>query len=270
METQHWTVTGARTLDVDGVSALHAAINRGRLDIITHDEPTTRIEVSELSGESLEITVDNGVLSIGRPEQTGWLGMVGLTSQRAVVSIAVPAGIDVRASTVSGDGLVCGTSKTTSLKTVSGSIMADDTEGALQMDAVSGEIIARFHSGPLVAKSVSGELTASGFLSDIRATTVSGDLSFDLLGDCRDIVSTSVSGDVSIRVPYGTGIELDAKTTSGAVMLGEQRFTGTAQTVHTTVGPQESPLRIRSGSVSGTISVVHRSERPVRAEGAVK
>ena len=104
------------------------------------------------------------------------------SSNSVVVSIALPAGVEVEAGTVSGDGMVSGISGRTRLNTVSGSVLADGTSGDLSVSTVSGEVIARNHHGVLTAKSVSGEVTASGDFSHIRANTVSGDLSFDLHG----------------------------------------------------------------------------------------
>ncbi|MCU1574171.1 MAG: hypothetical protein JWO93_2253 [Micrococcaceae bacterium] len=260
MSAEQWSVTEPGTLEMDGVRELDAAIVRGRLDIITHEEPTTVVEVTSLSGRPLEISLDGGVLRVGYGDfGVNWLTrIVGGGADRAVISIAVPAGTTVRAATVSGDGLVCGTSAGTVLKTVSGSLMADDTSGTLTAETVSGEIIARHHTGPLVTKSVSGEITASGYLSSVRASTVSGDLSFDILGAPDDLVSKSVSGDVTVRLPEGMGVEVKAKTTSGTVLVDDRKFSGTASNVSASSGPEGGALTMRSTSVSGNISVVHQ------------
>ena len=133
-----------------------------------------------------------------------------------VISIALPAGVEVEAGTVSGDGMVSGISGHTRLNTVSGSVLADGTSGNLSVNTVSGEVIARNHHGVLTAKSVSGEVTASGEFSHIRANTVSGDLSFDLHGFTQDFGANSVSGDVTIRLPHDVGVDIIAKSASGA------------------------------------------------------
>jgi DUF4097 and DUF4098 domain-containing protein YvlB len=260
MSAEQWSVTEPRTIEVDGVQELDAAIVRGRLDVITHDEPTTVVEVTSLSGRPVEISLSNGVLRVGYGDfGANWLTrIIGAGVDRAVISIALPAGTAVRAATVSGDGLVCGTSGGTTIKTVSGSLMADDTSGTLTAETVSGEIIARHHTGPLVVKSVSGEITASGFLSSVRASTVSGDLSFDMLGAPDDLVSKSVSGDVTVRLPEEVGVEVKAKTTSGTVLVDDRKFSGTASNLTASFGPETTALTMRSTSVSGNISVIHQ------------
>lgn len=43
------------------------------VDIITHEEATTRIEVTEVSGRPLEIEFANDVLRIEHLDSSGWL-----------------------------------------------------------------------------------------------------------------------------------------------------------------------------------------------------
>lgn len=122
MSTEAWMLDAPQTLDIDGARELRAGIIRGRLDIITHDEPTTRVEISQVDGEPLAATLQNGILDIrhgdARTIGMGWMKRLAAAADQdyAVISIAVPEGIAVSASTVSGDGLVCGTSSTTTLR----------------------------------------------------------------------------------------------------------------------------------------------------------
>ncbi|WP_427018541.1 hypothetical protein ACQCSX_08400 [Pseudarthrobacter sp. P1] len=220
----NWSTTEPQTLDIDGVTELKAVLVRGRVDVITHDGPATTVEVSEVSGVPLAISMAGGTLKIEHLDSGNWLKkIVNINSSaRAVISIAVPAGTPVTAATV------------------------------------SGEIIARDHTGALVAKSVSGKVTASGHLSNIRANTVSGNLSSDVLGTPVDLSSKSISGDVTIRLPDGVGVDLAAKATSGSVLLDETRFTGVGQNVHTSTGPAAPRITVRTSSISGNLAIVHR------------
>ena len=50
MSDELWTVTGPQTIDVDDVHSLKLGIVKGRFDVVSHDEPFVRIEVTgELS-----------------------------------------------------------------------------------------------------------------------------------------------------------------------------------------------------------------------------
>jgi DUF4097 and DUF4098 domain-containing protein YvlB len=264
VEENTWTVSGPQVIDVDGVRSLKLGIVRGRFDIVTHEEDVARIEVSEISGDPLTVSLVNGRLEVRHQLHgaQGWfknlMGTVSNNSSNAVViSIALPPGVEVEAGTVSGDGLVSGISGHSRLSTVSGSVLADGTSGELAVNTVSGEVIARNHRGVLTAKSVSGEVTASGEFSNIRANTVSGDLSFDLHGFTHDFGANSVSGDVTIRLPHDVGVDIVAKSASGAVIIDNQKYIQPGGTVQTIAGPDTQLMLVRTNSVSGKTSIFH-------------
>ena len=264
MSDELWTVTGPQTIEVDDVRSLKLGIVKGRFDVVTHDQPFVRIEVSEISGDPLTITLVNGRLEIRHQLQgpQGWfrnlMGTVNNTSTNSViVGVALPPGVDVEAGTVSGDGLVAGISGRIRLNTVSGSVMADGTNGELHVNTVSGEVIARNHDGVLTAKSVSGEVTASGTFSNIRASTVSGDLTCELQDFTNDFGANSVSGDLTIRLPHDVGLDVVAKSASGSVVIDDRLYAQPGSNVHTIVGPDEKLMLLRTNTVSGKTYIMH-------------
>ncbi|MGF4042757.1 DUF4097 family beta strand repeat-containing protein [Paenarthrobacter nitroguajacolicus] len=266
MPDELWTVTGPQTIDVEEVRSLKLGIVRGRFDVVTHDEPYVRIEISEITGDPLTITLVDGRLEVRHQLQgpQGWfrnlMGTVNNTSTNSViVGIALPSGVDVEAGTVSGDGMVSGISGRIRLNTVSGSVLADNTSGELHVNTVSGEVIARNHDGVLTAKSVSGEVTASGKFKNVRASTVSGDLSFDLQDYTNDLGANSVSGDLTIRLPHDVGLDIVAKSASGTVVIDDQMYAQPGSNVHTIVGPDERLMLVRTNTVSGKTYIVHGS-----------
>ena len=264
MPDELWTVTGPQTIDVDDVHSLKLGIVKGRFDVVSHDEPFVRIEVSEISGDPLTVTLVNGRLEVRHQLQgpQGWfrnlMGTVNNTSTNSVVvGIALPRGVDVEAGTVNGDGMVSGVKGRIRLNTVSGSVMADDTSGELHVNTVSGEVIARNHDGVLTAKSVSGEVTASGKFKNVRASTVSGDLSFDLQDYTNDLGANSVSGDLTIRLPHDVGLDIVAKSASGTVIIDDQMYAQPGSKVQTIVGPDERLMLVRTNTVSGKTYIMH-------------
>ena len=264
MSDELWTVTGPQTIDVDDVHSLKLGIVKGRFDVVSHDEPFVRIEVSEISGDPLTVTLVNGRLEVRHQLQgpQGWfrnlMGTVNNTSTNSVVvGIALPRGVDVEAGTVNGDGMVSGVKGRIRLNTVSGSVMADDTSGELHVNTVSGEVIARNHDGVLTAKSVSGEVTASGKFKNVRASTVSGDLSFDLQDYTNDLGANSVSGDLTIRLPHDVGLDIVAKSASGTVIIDDQMYAQPGSKVQTIVGPDERLMLVRTNTVSGKTYIMH-------------
>ncbi|WP_284987014.1 DUF4097 family beta strand repeat-containing protein [Arthrobacter sp. fls2-241-R2A-172] len=266
MSEELWTVTGPQTIEVDQVRSLKLGIVKGRFDVVSHDEDFVRIEISEITGDPLTVTLVDGRLEVRHQLQgpQGWfrnlMGTVNNTSTNSVVvGIALPHGVDVETGTVSGDGMVSGTGGRTRLNTVSGSVMADGTSGELHVNTVSGEVIARNHDGVLTAKSVSGEVTASGTFKNVRANTVSGDLSFDLQGYTNDLGANSVSGDLTIRLPHDVGLDIVAKSASGSVVIDDQLYAQPGNNVHTIVGPDERLMLVRTNTVSGKTYIMHAS-----------
>jgi hypothetical protein len=275
MAENSWAVTGPQTIDVDGVSSLKLGIVRGRFDIVTHDEDVVRIEISEVHGDPLAVTVGEGRLEVRHQLHgpQGWfknlMGSVNNSSPNSVVvSLALPSGVDVEAGTVSGDGLVSGITGHIRLNTVSGSVISDGTSGDLHVNTVSGEVIARNHRGVLTAKSVSGEVTASGRFSHIRANTVSGGMSFDLQDFTQDFGANSVSGDLTIRLPHDVGVDIVAKAASGAVVIDDQKYIQPGGKVQTIAGPDAKLMLVRTNSVSGKTSIFH-SPAPADAEAGL-
>jgi hypothetical protein len=150
MSEQSWTVTGPQAIDVDGVASLRLGVVRGRFDVVTHADPVTRIEISDVHGDPVAVSLTDGRLEVRHQLHgpQGWfrnlMGAVSHNSENsAVISIAVPAGVEIEAGTVSGDGLVSGITGRTRLNTVSGSVMADHTAGELHINTVSGDVTAR-------------------------------------------------------------------------------------------------------------------------------
>lgn len=258
MNEESWSVTEPQTLELSGVSEIKLALVKGRFDIVVTEGSDTTLEISEVEGQPLEVRFSNGTLKVEHFNSSNWLQRLLNFQQAAsaVISIAAPAGAFVTASTVSGDGMVSGSAKTT-LRTVTGSLMADATEGPLTLDTVSGEIIARDHRGPLVAKSVSGDVMASGELADVRASTVSGNVSFDLHGRPNTLNVKSVSGDIMVRLPRTMGVHATATSASGTLLLDTERFSNLGQNTHASAGPESPSLTSHTSTVSGTVSIVY-------------
>ena len=264
MSEELWTVTGPQTIDVENVRSLKLGIVKGRFDVVTHHEPFVRLEISEVAGDPLTVTLVDGRLEVRHQLQgpQGWfrnlMGTVNNTSTNSVIfSVALPSGVDVEAGTVSGDGMVSGISGRTRLNTVSGSVLADGTSGELHVNTVSGEVIARNHDGVLTAKSVSGEVTASGTFKNVRASTVSGDLSFDLQDYTNDLGANSVSGDLTIRLPHDVGLDIVAKSASGTVVIDDRMYAQPGSNVHTIVGPDDKLMLVRTNTISGKTCIMH-------------
>lgn len=258
MNQEEWQLTEPQSFDFSGIAEVKVALVKGRFDIVVTAGTGTTLEVSEVDGQPLTVSVNNGTLRVEHFSAANWLQRLINFQQAAtaVISIAVPAGTLITASTVNADGMVSGTAKTT-LRTVTGSLMADATEGTLSLDTVSGEIIARDHRGSLVVKSVNGEVMASGELDTARINTVSGNVSLDLHGTPQSVNAKSVAGDITLRLPAAVGVAATATSASGALLLDGQRHENLGQGTSASAGPDNPRLTVRTTTVSGTTHILH-------------
>jgi len=269
----NWTVTGPQSIDVDAVTSLKLGLVRGSFTITEHDDPSVRLQFSEVHGDPVAVSLNGGRLEVRHQLHgaQGWfknlMETVNHNSDNSVaVTVAIPRGVEVEAGTVSGEGLASGISAHVRLNTVSGAVTAEDTSGELQVNTVSGQVSVRNHRGVLTAKSISGEVTASGHFTHVRTNTVSGHLDFNLLGYTQDFGSNSVSGDLTITLPADVGIDIVAKSAGGAVILDGSQCLPTNGKVETIAGPDMQLMLVRTNSLSGKTTIIH-APGPVGAEG---
>jgi hypothetical protein len=259
-----WSVESPQTIEIGDVTALKLGMVRGKFTVVAHAEPVVRLEISEVHGDRVAVSANGGRVEVRHQLNgpQGWFKNLMETvnhssDNSAVISISVPHGVEVEVGTVGGEGLVSGVAAHVRLNTVSGSVVADGTSGELQVNTVSGTAAVRNHRGVLTVKSVSGAVTASGHFTNVRTNTVSGHLSFELFGFTRDFGSNSVSGDLTIRLPHDVGVDIVAKSASGAVVLDGQQCYLTNGKVETIAGPDGQLMLVRTNSVSGRTSIVH-------------
>ena len=97
MTEESWVVSGPQVIEVDEVRSLRVQLVGGRVDVVTHEEPGARIEVHDVDGRPLEVSLIDGELRVGYQFTLGgWEGFLEKfrnfrDKDSADVSIAVPA-----------------------------------------------------------------------------------------------------------------------------------------------------------------------------------
>lgn len=264
MSHDRWEVSEPRTIPVDDVDSLKVMMMGGRIDVVGHDDPDARIEISRVDGQPVIIECIDGVLSVKHPD-VRWDNFFEKfktfrSKDAATISIALPRGTPVSVSTVSADGLIAGAAGKCGIHTVSGTLVADRIKGDLKANTVSGEMTIRDMAGNLNANTVSGEFTASGEITELKANTVDGDLTFDLYGPAGTARSNSVSGATTLRIPAESDVEFKANSAGGAVVLDGERCrssVGSAVTRHATGDPRWT---ITANSASGDVTILRQEE----------
>src|SRR5690606_30034117 len=166
MATEKWLIDGEKTIDFELVRKLKVSLIGGQVDIVAHDEPGARVEVHDVRGKPLSISIDGDTLEVDHP-QLGWDNFIDgfrwfRGNAKARVSILIPRDVALNFGVVSADALISGITEDAKVSTVSGDVVIDGVYGDLELNSVSGEIAVRNHYGNVTAKSVSGDLTVSG------------------------------------------------------------------------------------------------------------
>ena len=168
MAIEKWVIAPgeSRVIDLELVRKLKVSLIGGKVDVIAHDEPGARVEISGVTGKDLMVAIDGDILEIDHP-QLRWdnfidvfKGFVG--SAKAEVSILAPRHVALKLGVVSGDALVSGFTTDAKFSTVSGDLVLDNHEGDVELSSVSGEMSAGNHIGRITAHSVSGDVVATG------------------------------------------------------------------------------------------------------------
>ena len=264
-----WTVREPTVLEVDqAITAVDVRVVSGHVDVVAGDTETARVEVSEIDGPALRVTVRDGRLTIAH-EELQWISLLGFRlrgreRRHAVVSVAVPARTSASVGVVTAGAVVAGLEGDVRVRCVSGEVVLDGTRGDVQVQTVSGDVELREVAGAVSLNTVSGGLTVvDGRPPSVQAKSVSGDVTLDQQPSGPVVVDvTTVSGDLTVRLPAASGLDVDIVSASGEVASafdgvelsrrpGSHRMTGR-------VG--DGTGRLRGRSVSGRVALLARAQ----------
>lgn len=268
MPVSTWAIAEPRKLTFDEpVTALSVRIVNGTVNVVGTDEPTARLEVSDIEGPPLIVTQQDGVLTVSY-EDLAWQNMLKWLDRkgwhrRAVVSLAVPAGSAVEVGVVGAGAFVSGVRGRTEVRGVTGDTTLVGLTGRVGAETVSGNVEAQAVTGELRFHSVSGDLTVvEGAGASVKAESVSGNMVLDLdpSGKPTDVRLATVSGELAIRLPHPADAKVEANTASGSVSNGfeDLRVSGQwgAKKITGTLGSGTGTLR--ATTVSGSIALLRR------------
>lgn len=270
---EQWTVSTPTMLTFDAeVTRLRVRTVAGAVNVVAADGPA-RLEVTELEGPPLQITLDKGELVVTYEDLTwkdfSWKSLATFigkwresTRRRAVVSLAVPHLTRIELGSASSDTVISGIAAPVTVHSASGSTTLVGVSGPVDANTVSGSVHAQSVSGDLKVNTVSGELTVvEGASRNLKANSVSGPVTVDLARDnTTDVSLTNVSGEVALRIPAPANAQIHANTTSGDVSsaFDELRVGGTwgAKQLTGTLGNGSGKVKITT--VSGSVALLRR------------
>jgi Putative adhesin len=268
-----WTIEAPTSLDLDDVTQLRVRLIAGSVAVLATDGKPT-LDVSSITGDPLDVTHEDGVLTITHENLT-WEGLLKwLRPQRhsATVTVTVPRKCPTQVGVVSATAVMSGISARASVKSVSGGITLDGVTGDVDANTVSGALEAQGLNGKLNFNTVSGDLTvAEGWLERLDANAVSGDVTADIdLDPLGGMQVTTVSGEVTLRLPAEADARVNLHSISGDVRSEFAELThATAPASHRVSGS----LGAGSGQVSvttmsGRVILLRRAERRMEPQDA--
>jgi len=266
--TEKWLIAPGeeRVIDIAQATRLKIGLVGGQVDVIAHDEPGIRIEVSGVTVKDLRIESDGTQIEIDHP-QLGWDNFLevfrnfGSGGPRAEVSVAVPRSIALNLGVVSAGALVSGLANDARLNTVSGDIIVDTHTGDLTLNSVSGDVQVRGLTGAANANSVSGDVALTGSVRKATVDTVSGSIWVDAAGAVNTINLNTVSGSSTIRLEETLPANYVMRSMSGGLLVdgidrgnsGPTNYTGSTGELAGTF------VDVRTNSVSGDTTILRRA-----------
>src|SRR6478752_1820538 len=65
MASESWVVAGPQIIEIEKITSLRVQLVAGRVDVVAHDGPGARIEVHDVDGRPLEVSLADGELWVG-------------------------------------------------------------------------------------------------------------------------------------------------------------------------------------------------------------
>lgn len=266
MPTSEWTIEAPTNLEFDEVTGLRVRLIAGSVAVLaTTGKPS--LEVSSVEGDPLNVTYENGVLTVAH-ENLNWEGLLKwLRPQRhaATVTVSVPRKCQAQVGVVSATAVMSGISARASVKSVSGGITLDGVTGDVDANTVSGPVEAQGINGKLNFNTVSGDLTlADGWMERLDVNGVSGDVTADLdLDPLGGMQVTTVSGEVVLRLPAEADARVNLHSVSGDVRseFAELRRSSApaSRSVSGSLGAGSGQVSVTT--MSGRVMLLRRAER---------
>lgn len=223
MATRSWIVPGPARHDVEGVDALRVQLVAGSVSVHGHDSDHVHVEVAEVTGNPLEISVEGTRLSIGYPTLgwDGWARRLGSYSSSDVarLTVHVPHGTTVHVATATADATVSDVAEDLTLMTASAALRVLRCRGAATLRSASGTVEVSDHVGPVRVSTAAARTEVTGELPRTEVTSVAGSISVTTTAHSAMADLATVSGAMRVQLPAGTGLSMTARTVTGQVRV---------------------------------------------------
>jgi Putative adhesin len=100
-----------------------------------------------------------------------------------------------------------------------GRISLTGTQGTAKLETTNGRIAVAGVDGPLDLETTNGAITGSGVTGTVKAETTNGhiELAFAKMPGQGDLDLATTNGSVTVKLPKGAGVSVDAATSNGGI-----------------------------------------------------
>ncbi|GGM76044.1 DUF4097 domain-containing protein [Dactylosporangium sucinum] len=260
-----WKITGAERLAVEEpVNNLSVSLVAGRLNVVGSDEGPARVEITSIGERPVEVSVDDGTLTVWHEFPKKWPGVLWwLFGSRYKVdcSIVVPVGTVVELTVVSGVVIASSLRNGATVDVTSGRVTLLGIDGGVRGKVISGSVEALTLGGEVDLETVSGEIVvADSTAHRVAARTISGSVTCDLDNppDNTDVQLDTVSGEITVRVREDSDLRVSVNAVSGHVVNAFPELDQVGRGTVTGRLGSGTRGRLAVNATSGTISLLRR------------
>lgn len=210
MPVQHFTTPSPVRLEIKVAAA------DVRVSTVDGDRSSVALEGSPRLLESVHVELVGDRLLIEQ-RQKSWFSWFGTSQGALELEASVPTSSRVKLASASAEAVLDGVFSGLEAKSASGGVtLSGRIEGDALVETVSGDARLQRVTGDLTVRTVSGDVSADSVDGSVSAKSVSGDVR---VGEVREgrVRVQSVSGDVALGIAAGSGVDVDAGSTSGEV-----------------------------------------------------
>lgn len=231
LQAAGWT----KTVAASDKTSLDVVLRSGDINITGWDRKEAKLESNSKEGFIVKADGDTIKVESDKSKESFF------SASEGDLKLQVPKGASISLVTISGDVHIQSMTGRCRVKCVSGDVQVFGCKGPVDIKTVSGNVTAKNIQSSFSAKTVSGDLDAAEIKGSLlEAKSVSGNIEFNktdvqqgrinsLSGEIRFVGSIgskgsleakSFSGDMVVKLPAGSGFQVNAKTKSGDVKVG--------------------------------------------------
>lgn len=259
------------TLDVSPGGTLYIDLDRGSVEVASHDTEQVRIEARATGWAAWGVEFDvwrdgNDVHLTGESSGWGWLARP-FGGTRVRVRATVPRDYSLAVHTNGGRIEIADVSGRISAETQGGPVRLEGATGTVDLRTSGGRVEVRRVAGSVAAETSGGAVTMADVDGDVWARTSGGSIEIARAGGEVDALTSGGSiavtftgapagsletsgGRIDVRFPRDAGADLEAQTSGGRVAvappLSLSGAGGDPRHVAGAINGGGSPLRLRT------------------------